>query len=194
LLHCSSEISSLSPQVDEFTKLTNATTWSQRFAMTQSRILIVTKSQEVSQAWVQCLREASNGIVQGIPKKKVAYSSLHKDFDLIIIDAHQCPCHPNEQKDVPEEGFSDTILLCHQIHKQFDNPIILLTARRDEEYVLRAYQAGVSECIVEPIILPLLIAKIMAWLRWSRPHHPNSTLTSIDKIGVAAIASTQLTI
>ena len=167
--------------------------------MIQSRILIVTKSPEVSQAWIRCLYEASNGTIQEIPKQKVAYSSLHKDYDLVMIDAHKRTFQmdeqkDDEQKDIVEEGFSDTILLCHRIHKQFDNPIILLTSRKDDEYLLRAYQAGVSECIVEPIILSLLIAKIMAWLRWSHSYHPDSTLTSIDKIGVVAIASTQLAI
>jgi AmiR/NasT family two-component response regulator len=172
--------------------LTATTAWSQRFAMNLSRILIVTKSQNVSHIWIQALRYASNGIIQEVPKQKVAYSSLCREYDLIIIDGDQSVRHSDQPNDVLED-FSDTILLCYRIHKHFDNPIILLTARTDEEYLLRAYQSGVAECVVEPVDPSLLVAKIMAWLRWSHSYHLNSTHFSIDSIRVAAIAPTQLT-
>ena len=50
-------------------------------------------------------------------------------------------------------------------------PILLLTAIRDEAFILDAYKAGVDECILKPINPLLFHAKVKAWLRrsWNIP-------------------------
>ncbi len=44
-------------------------------------------------------------------------------------------------------------------------PLLYLTNRADEAFLLEAYQAGVDECITSPIGPRLLQAKVAAWLR-----------------------------
>jgi DNA-binding response OmpR family regulator len=50
-------------------------------------------------------------------------------------------------------------------------PILLLTPDRTEEFALAAYEAGVDECILKPVNLALLEARIKVWCRrvWTIP-------------------------
>lgn len=48
-----------------------------------------------------------------------------------------------------------------------DNLVLLLVGHHDESLLLRAYRAGVAECIVKPISPALLLAKVRAWLRYT---------------------------
>lgn len=59
----------------------------------------------------------------------------------------------------PEE-----LALCAHLRQETPIPILLLTVRGDEEFHLRAYQAGVDECIALPINPQLFVAKVRAWL------------------------------
>jgi DNA-binding response OmpR family regulator len=78
-------------------------------------------------------------------------------FDLAVID----PCDPA----------LDAIHLVRELRSQAVNPILLLTEHHDEAYSLRAYEAGVDECIVKPISPSLFLAKVRSWLRrtWTVP-------------------------
>jgi DNA-binding response OmpR family regulator len=66
----------------------------------------------------------------------------------------------NECHDLP-----DSMGLCQTLRREATTPILLLTYNRNEQYSLRAYQAGVNECITKPIGTRLLLAKVMTWLR-----------------------------
>jgi DNA-binding response OmpR family regulator len=54
---------------------------------------------------------------------------------------------------------------CEALRQEATLPILLLTHERNELYSLKAYQAGVNECITKPIGTRLLLAKVMTWLR-----------------------------
>jgi DNA-binding response OmpR family regulator len=56
-------------------------------------------------------------------------------------------------------------VLCEALRQEATLPILLLTHERNELYSLKAYQAGVNECITKPIGTRLLLAKVMTWLR-----------------------------
>jgi DNA-binding response OmpR family regulator len=62
---------------------------------------------------------------------------------------------------------SDTIDLIRALRDEAVIPILLLTPSRTDASLLRAYDAGVDECILKPISPPLFGAKIRAWLRQS---------------------------
>lgn len=77
----------------------------------------------------------------------------HMRFDAIIVETR---------------GHSpDEFELIHQLRKQFDQPILLVTASHDVDYHLKAYQAGADECISSQVSKDLLRAKINVWLRWT---------------------------
>ena len=62
---------------------------------------------------------------------------------------------------------SDSISLdvVTQLREEAVLPILLLTANHSDPFLLRAYEAGVDECILKPIPPSLLEAKVKAWLR-----------------------------
>ena len=55
----------------------------------------------------------------------------------------------------------------HEVAAHFSGPLLLVTYEHDERYQLKAYDAGVAECITKPIGMNLLLAKITAWLKQS---------------------------
>lgn len=64
------------------------------------------------------------------------------------------------------------------------NPILLLSSRQDEDYVIDMYEAGVDEVIVKPISPAMFVAKTRAWLRrsWTVP------VALLDKIRINEIS------
>jgi len=55
--------------------------------------------------------------------------------------------------------------ICRKLRQETPVPILLLTVKSDESFLLDAYQAGVDECIVQPVSPRLFLAKVRAWLR-----------------------------
>ena len=75
-------------------------------------------------------------------------------------------------------GLLDSLALCASLHQEASAPILLLTYERNELYSLKAYRAGVNECVIKPIGSRLLLAKVMAWLR-SNGAVPTDSLTDV---------------
>lgn len=63
------------------------------------------------------------------------------------------------------------LILIKKIRGEAVIPILLLTSINTEDFLLEAYDVGVDDCILRPISLPILRAKVKAWLRhsWSMP-------------------------
>ena len=78
---------------------------------------------------------------------------LTRDVRLVLVDSRD--------KD------STVLNVCSDIRELSDQPLILVTYRDDEDYLLDAYDVGVSECVVRPVGSQLLDAKITSWLRWA---------------------------
>lgn len=72
-------------------------------------------------------------------------------FDLILIDV----C----------DSALDGVELVRTLCAEAVNPVLLFTPNADEAHILRAYRAGVDECVVKPISPALFLAKVRAWLR-----------------------------
>jgi len=89
-------------------------------------------------------------------------------FDLIVIDVHTPAL--------------DGIDLCQQLRAVAVNPVLLLPLQGDELYLVRAYEAGVDECIVKPISARLFLAKVLAWQRrsWTVPTEALNSLQAAD--------------
>jgi DNA-binding response OmpR family regulator len=79
---------------------------------------------------------------------------LDARYDLILIAVHSLTPHMLER--------------CSALRAAFTGPLLMVTEPVEEESVVRAYVAGVDECILKPISSALLMAKIAAWLRWSK--------------------------
>ena len=62
----------------------------------------------------------------------------------------------------------EELSICHKLRKLTPIPILLLTSKNDEKLLLEAYQTGFDECIVQPLHPLLFLAKVRAWMRYSR--------------------------
>jgi two-component system KDP operon response regulator KdpE len=82
-------------------------------------------------------------------------------YDLVVVDM-------NDQ-------FSDTFSLCQRIRAAFDGPLLVLTYETDERLHLQLYDAGISESVTKPIGIPLLCAKVRAWMDRVFMDHTNSS-------------------
>lgn len=87
-----------------------------------------------------------------VARKKTSPSDLEA-YDLILLNMYE------------EDG--NGLDICRTLRAGYDNPILLLTYEQDERYLLRAYEAGVDDCLVQPFSINLLLAKIQPWLRLS---------------------------
>ncbi|MEJ7795035.1 MAG: response regulator transcription factor [Nocardioides sp.] len=75
----------------------------------------------------------------------------HGDVDLVLLDMG-----------LPDQ---DGIALCRQIREVSEVPIIAVTARRQEAYVVSALRAGVDDYVTKPYRLAELLARIDAVMR-----------------------------
>jgi DNA-binding response OmpR family regulator len=60
---------------------------------------------------------------------------------------------------------SNSIELCRKLRADYHNPILLLLYARGERFLLRAYEAGADDCLVQPLSIQMLSVKVQAWLR-----------------------------
>src|SRR5512134_1302246 len=68
-------------------------------------------------------------------------------------------------------GKVDPLEMCRQFRSNSVAPILLVLPTYHETQILEAYTIGVDDVIVKPVSPPILMAKLMAWLRrsWVMP-------------------------
>ena len=116
------------------------------------KVLLLVENVDGRQLWADAMRRQGLEIV--IARDDVLQPVWGEDgFDLSIIDT-----------DDHQSGLG----LCESLRQKTRNPILLLAAECDEARCVGAYRAGVDECIEKPISLAVLMAKVRAWLRYSR--------------------------
>jgi two-component system, OmpR family, response regulator len=117
------------------------------------KVLIIADNADSAGVWEDALRR------QGIESRQLRYGVQTQtialpesdSFALVLIDSYTA---------------SDTaLLICGLVRAKCDKPILLLTYENDERYQLRAYEAGVGECVVAPVSILLFLAKIRVWLQ-----------------------------
>jgi two-component system response regulator MtrA len=68
-------------------------------------------------------------------------------------------------------GKADPIDMCRQFRTMSVAPILLILPSYHESQILEAYKLGVDDVVVKPVSPPIVMAKLMAWLRrsWVMP-------------------------
>lgn len=75
-------------------------------------------------------------------------------YDLLLLDIM-----------LPEvDGFE----ICKEVRRRSDVPIMFITARIGQEYILKGYALGCDDYIVKPFSLPVFYEKVMALIRRSK--------------------------
>ena len=67
--------------------------------------------------------------------------------------------------------------LCQSIKRKYDIPVIFLTARDDEEDIVKGLDMGGDDYITKPFRLPVLLSRIRAVLRRGAAQEHGDTLT-----------------
>jgi DNA-binding response OmpR family regulator len=118
------------------------------------RVLLVTEDLQTGGIWAHALSHRGVDVVLVESAEDALRRWAEGAFELLIVDiyTHQL----------------DGIALCRHLRTESAGPILLLTPTRDEAHLLEAYQAGVDECIVKPVSPLVLVAKVLAWLRYQR--------------------------
>ena len=94
-------------------------------------------------------------------------------------NAYQVRCANDGEKGLEQivEGQYD-LVLCRELRKISDAPIIFITARGREEDKLRGYHLGCDDYLVKPFSLPILQAKMLALLKRSKGMVQSRVLTA----------------
>lgn len=85
-------------------------------------------------------------------------------YDLLLLDVN-----------LPKmDGFS----ICKEVRRYSDVPIMFITARVNEEDVLKGYALGCDDYIIKPFALPVLFEKVKALIKRSKGLVRSSVLTA----------------
>ena len=116
-----------------------------------ARALLVTEDLQTGDIWAHALSQRGVDVVLVGSDEGAWQRWAEEAFELAIADFYaQQPA---------------MIALCGRFRTETGDCIQLLTPRGDEARLLEAYQASVDECIVEPVSPPMLLARVLAWLR-----------------------------
>ncbi len=115
------------------------------------KVLVVSNQQTTGPLWVFSLQlQKLNVLLEADPTRTLQRCEIESP-DLIILDIN-----------FPE---SQTLDLIKKLRVELLAPILLLTPVRSEEYVIKAYEAGVDDCMPKPVSPSLFQAKVKVWLR-----------------------------
>ena len=122
----------------------------------QSKVLVITDRPDLPQISTQML--LLSGIEVSVQDDKIGTgatsASVLEFYDLVLINLYERP--------------GDSVELCRQLRAQYNNPILVILPERDEELMLRVFEAGAEDCLVQPLDHRLLVAIIKAWRRRAR--------------------------
>jgi DNA-binding response OmpR family regulator len=133
-----------------------------------ARALLVSDDAETGHTWAFALGQRGLEVVLVDSAEDALHKWAAETFDLVIVDDHTLHL----------EGVD----VCRRLRAEAVNPILLLTPSHNEADLLKAYEAGVDECIAKPISPPLFLAKVKAWLRrsWTLPAEALDNLRAGD--------------
>jgi DNA-binding response OmpR family regulator len=119
------------------------------------KLLLITDRSDLARLQAQML--VNSGIEVSVLNHTIAHSKLGvadlDDYDLILLNMF-------------EEG-NHGLEICKKLRSGYYRPILTLIYEKDERSLLRAYDAGADDCLVQPLSIHVLLAKVQAWLRRS---------------------------
>lgn len=119
------------------------------------KLLLITDRSDLARLQAQMLVHSGievSVLNHTIAKNKMSAADLD-DYDLIIINMFE------------EEN--NALEICRKLRSGYYRPILILIYERDERSQLRVYDAGADDCLVQPLSIHVLLAKVQAWLRRS---------------------------
>jgi DNA-binding response OmpR family regulator len=103
----------------------------------------------------------------------LAQTLIHSGFAVVVL-SHSLAQNKTSATDLENYALillhlfeSDNVDLCCKLRDKFHSPILALLYEQDERFLLRTYEAGADDCLMQPMSIHLLVAKVQAWLRRS---------------------------
>lgn len=117
----------------------------------RKRILVVDDEPKIVEVVTSYL-EKSGYAVRGVFSGKEAYESFEREKPSLVILDWMLPDTTGEE-------------ICRTLRQQSDVPIIMLTAKVEEEDILRGLQIGADDYVTKPFSPRQLVARVEAVLR-----------------------------
>jgi DNA-binding response OmpR family regulator len=130
--------------------------------MNKGRILVIEDEEKIAKI-VKAYLEKEGYVVTIAQTGQKALSALKDGFDLIILDLM-----------LPDTDGED---ICQTIRKDSDIPIIMLTAKSDEDNRVKGLGIGADDYVVKPFSPRELVARVKALLRRHKGTKKVSVLT-----------------
>jgi DNA-binding response OmpR family regulator len=102
-----------------------------------------------------------------------AKTLVHSGIDVALLD-HTLAKSKSRSTDLAEYSLMlihlfdegrDSIEICRKLRAGYENPILVVLYSRDERDLLQAYDAGADDCLLQPLSIHVLLAKVQAWMR-----------------------------
>lgn len=118
----------------------------------KARILVIDDDPTVLERALQLLREGGYEVLTATNGQEGLRTVFQERPDLIILDIMMPP---------GMDGFE----ICQRVRELTDVPIVMLTARKDEEDIIRGLELGADDYVVKPFRSGELLARVKAALR-----------------------------
>ena len=82
-----------------------------------------------------------------------------------------------------EDGFS----ICRRVRRSYSGPILMLTARTDDQDQVQGLEEGADDYICKPVKPSVLLARIKALLRRVESHEPSQAAPEVLQFGKLSI-------
>lgn len=122
-------------------------------SLLNATVLVVSDQPETARIWAFTLKQMGLEVCLAGFSDRTLQLWAEEYPDLIVLDVY-------------DHG-ADVFEFCHRLRDEAAVPILFLTSRNDEAFILEAYKAGADECVPHPVSPRLFMAKIQAWLRRS---------------------------
>lgn len=116
-------------------------------------VLVVSDQPDTARIWAFTLKQMGLEVCLAGFSERTLQLWAEEYPDLIVLEVY--------------DSSADVFAFCHRLRDEAAVPILFLTARNDEAFILEAYKAGADECVSHPVSPRLFTAKVQAWLRRS---------------------------
>lgn len=128
-------------------------------------VFLVSDDLPSARIWAYSLKQSGMDVCTAGFSEKTLQVWMDEFPDLIVLDDHLARI--------------DVLAFCRQMRADAAIPMLLLTSRSEEIYILEVYQTGIDDCIPNPVSPRIFLAKVKAWLRRAQVV-PNATLGEIQ--------------
>ncbi len=139
--------------------------------------LLIADDADSASVWENILQRRSIECIHVRYEAGAQTLTLPDDFDLVLIDS--------------SFDSETAIHLCSFVRAKSRKPILLITYETDVRYQLRAYEAGVDDCVVRPVSVLVFLAKLGAWINRTATVHYDPSREDLVASGYRADPKTR---